>query len=793
MSLDLAYPKDDPGSISALAVSLTRLADDLRGAEQRLLGHRSGLQSAWKDRNGVAAAAEVETLADLGHRGDAAMTRGASALAAYSRALTEARHEIDVLRQRYQAAITTYDGEMRRAEHVPARDAQTAMAEAQSTFHTSETRIGGDYDTVMQQVRTAAAQAAATISQLATVIGVPPGGNPVGSVESYMDGALPSVHEHTMQGKAHEAAQLALQVPILGDEQLAKLLSYQQYANDPAFATAFHQELGPEGTLYLAVALTKMTDYDPDHLSDRDRYAAQLQQMISTTLAAATDPTKSTHLDQAWIDGLKKAGREKIDFGSYSFQPYGYQVLGVLMKHGTFAKDFLTDVGGDMYAFEQEHGGAAVWAENRPEGAMYDGFHLDLVDGSGGFDPMNGLMKSLANNPDAAKAFFTADDPMAAHSRVDYLLTDRVWLEDLPAGTMIPKGYESPGTDYLGQALDVATTVNRDAQSANLVSAVVHHLATDEQVREHNFKDLDLVPPNMRDSMGHMVKTYIGDVNAAYHEPPLQLQGATAWNDPALPGQEPGHAVFDPNELTRVLADTAKDKGAYQQMYDAQKVYTALAMRAQALGVDANGMPHPVGGHDIGRDAVIADRQRGISAIAGSSGQVFGALDYGQGVQVDTSAQAADAGYNQRLDAWGKAGSFVVDKALDKVPIPGLSNAADAYIDALIDGSKQDSSPQTNFDLGQSYGHSRALVQGLAYNAIYDNNLITTSEAPPASLSDGHGHLIAVDQMTDAQRRAYNDWITTNGQGAFTGITDADTQYTKGVTDAQNTLAPKDH
>src|SRR5205823_8570587 len=104
---------------------------------------------------------------------------------------------------------------------------------AQSTFRAGESRIGGDYDAVMQQVRTTAAQAATTISQLSTVIGVPPGGNPVGSVESYMDGALSSVHQHTIQVKAHEASRLALEVPILSDDQLAKLLSYQRYANDP--------------------------------------------------------------------------------------------------------------------------------------------------------------------------------------------------------------------------------------------------------------------------------------------------------------------------------------------------------------------------------------------------------------------------------------------------------------------------------------------------------------------------------------------------------------------------------
>jgi hypothetical protein len=789
MSLDLAYPKDDPGTISGLSTSLTGLANDLRGAQQRLMGHHSGISSAWKDSNGAAAADEIRTLADLGHKGDAAMTQGAGALDGYARALTTARDEIDALRRRYQAAVAAYSDDVRLTHNLPPEDRDPIISHAQSTLRTDESRIGAEYDAIMQQVRTAAGQAAAQISQVSSVIGVRPGGSPVGSVESYLDGMLPSVHQHTMEVRAHEAADLANKVPFLSNEELAKLVSYQQYASDPAFATALHKELGPEGTLYLAVALTKMTGSDPNNKTDRDRYAAQLQQMLSTTLGTATNPNNAVHLDQAWIDGLKKAGREKIDFGSFSYQPYGYQVLGVLMKHGNYSKEFLTEVGGDMYAFEQEHGGAAVWAENHPSGAMYDGFHLDLVGGSGGFDPMVGLMKSLADNPDASRAFFTADDPKAAHSRVDYLLTDRVWMEDLPSGTMIPKDYRSPGTDYLGQALDGATTVNRNADSARIMEAVVHHLAADEQVQGKNFKDLDLVPPNMRDSMAHMVKTYIGDVNAA-NLPYLHVQDG--WDDPALPGQEPAHAVFNAGELTRVLADTAKDEGAYKDMYDAQKVYTALAMRSDVLGIDENGNPHPIGPHDVGRDAVIESRRRALGQTGYASGQVFGALDYGRDVEVDTSAQAADKSYNDRLDAWGKAGSFAVDKALGKVPIPGLDKAADAYIDALVENSKHDSSPQTNFDLGQSYGHSRDLVQGLAYNTIYDNGMFTNAEAPPASLYSG-GHPVPYDQMNDIQRRAYDDWVTRSGQGAFTGVSDADTQYTKGVVDAQNTLAPKGH
>jgi hypothetical protein len=294
----------------------------------------------------------------------------------------------------------------------------------------------------------------------------------------------------------------------------------------------------------------------------------------------------------------------------------------------------------------------------------------------------------------------------------------------------------------------------------------------------------------MRDSMAHMVKTYIGDVHNA--ESPGGAQPGGAWDDPALPNDDPNaHAFFGRDDLNRVLADTAKDPDSYHTMYDAEKVYTALAMNSHAQGVDDHGLPHPIGQNAIGADTLVQSRQDAIKVDAGRAGQVFGALEYGHGVNIDTTNTGADANYNGRVDAWGKAGSFVVDKALGKVPIPGVGTAADSYINALIEGSKHDSTGQTNFDVGQSYGHSRDLVQGLANNAMYDNNLFTTPQRPPTSLWDGHGHLVHYTDMTPAQRAAYNKWITGTGQGSLSTVMTADGAFTNGVQNAQQTLAPK--
>jgi hypothetical protein len=785
VTLDLPYPKDDPATIAALATRLTAQGEVLRGAQQRLIGHRAGIQGAWTDPAGGRAAAEVGTVAGLVHTGDAACSAASGALGAYRSALETARGDIDGLRRQAQEAVTARAEYIRRnAGRVPPDERPAVVHEADRQLAATESALRARYETVGEHVTRAARTAAGTISELSRAIGAPPGsGDPAAAVAATLDGVLPSVHQQAMTAKADEAAQLARKVPFLTDEEAARLAAYSRYAQDPAFATALQRDLGPDGLLYLAAALTKMVS-DDDPPTDRDKAAARIQQLLASTLATATNPGNEPHLDAAWIARLKAEGRRKVDFGSFSFQPYGYQLLGVLLKHGTYSSQFLSDVGGDMLAFEHEHGkNAEVWAANQPAGAAYRGFHLDLIDGAAGFDPMVGLMKALANNPQAAKDFF-AVDPGATGSRVDYLLTDRVWMSDDP--TDVVERHPSPGTDSLGRALDLATTGRpRDATSASIMEAVVHHLGDDAETRDGVVEETDLAPPNARDSLGHMLSTYVGDVNAAF-DPNLDRSGD--WDDPALPGREAAHARFDRFQLMRVLADTGKDPGAYAQLSDTQRVYTALALDAAAT--DGN----PLDPGTIGRDALVEDRREAVGATAHRSAAVFGALDFGHNAALEQANETRDQATNDQLEANGKAASFVVGQALGKVPIPGLSEGVDAYIDALVENSKADSTGTTNYEIGRTYGNSQNVVSALVHDTLYRNNVYESTQAPPASLRDAGGHLVPEQLMTGAQRADYNRWVqSAGGRAVFAPVGDAVADYGQSYDDAQRILQDNDH
>lgn len=394
---------------------------------------------------------------------------------------------------------------------------------------------------------------------------------------------------------------------------------------------------------------------------------------------------------------------------------------------------------------------------------------------------MVGLMKGLANNPQAAKDFF-AVDPGATGSRVDYLLTDRMWVSDGPAGSAISP---SPGTDALGQALDQATTGQpRDATSASIMQAVVHHLGDDAETRDGVVGKTDLAPANLRDSLGHMLSTYVGDVNAAF-DPNLDRSGN--WDDPALPGPDPAHARFDRFELMRVLADTSKNQGAYTQLSQTQQVYTALALDAAAT--DGN----PLGPDTIGRDAVVEDRREAVGATAQRSASVFGALDFGHSAALAQAGKEMDKATNDALEANGKAASFVVGQALSKVPIPGLGEGVDAYINALVENSKVDSTGKTNYQIGQTYGNSQNVVASLVHDTLYRNNIYESTQTPPASLRDAGGHLVPEQLMTDAQRADYNRWVqSAGGRAVFAPVGNAVSDYGQSYDDAQHTLQEND-
>jgi hypothetical protein len=237
----------------------------------------------------------------------------------------------------------------------------------------------------------------------------------------------------------------------------------------------------------------------------------------------------------------------------------------------------------------------------------------------------------------------------------------------------------------------------------------------------------------------------------------------------------------------RVLADTSKDPGAYAQLSDTQRVYTALALDAAAT--DGN----PLDPDTIGRDALVEDRREAVGATASRSASVFGALDFGHNLAVEHANQEQDRATNDQLEANGKAASFVLGQVLDKVPIPGLGEGADAYIDSLVENSKVDSTGRTNYEIGQTYGNSQNVVGALVHDALYQNNVYESSQAPPASLRDAAGRLVPEPLMTDAQRADYNRWVqSAGGQAVFAPAGEAGRDYGQSYDDAQRILQDND-
>jgi hypothetical protein len=558
---------------------------------------------------------------------------------------------------------------------------------------------------------------------------------------------------------AKKAAALAQMAPLLSKKELAELQTLlDSYAADPQFTTTFYNQLGAEGALRFTGVLALMAS-GLDQQRDEFRLAAltDIQQQMGAALATATDGSQQPHLDQNWLNDLKAAGREKIDIGSYSYQPYGYQMLGTLLDNHRYSKDFLLQVGGDMYNFENHN--PLVWVANRPRGAMYDDFDLNIADPkTGGFDPMNGLMSAMHGNSDAAKAFF---DP-AHGEKIDYLLGKRAWGPDLPAGTMIPPDYQSPGMAELGNALQGATTGGtHDQVSAHIMTETVHVLGSSPRN--------GVVPPSIRDSVGNMVAAYIGDAHYAIHQHGTMTDpdhlGYGTFTDPAMPGAKDAHALFNDSELLRVMGSTAHDPNAYVTMYNAERAYSAVELN------------HIASDHSLPMDArrdVIEDK------YAGTSAQIFGALDDAKADAIKQGHADADAAYNQAITQRGEVANFIVGKVIDKLPVPGASSigqGAESYINALVEGSKRDSSGIAAKEIAKQYGDGRAQAADLAFQAMWKNQMWPPNDPPPADVRGAD-----VSDLNEGQWNELQTWMHGNGYSRYIGhvVNQVDNSYDTG-------------
>jgi hypothetical protein len=401
-----------------------------------------------------------------------------------------------------------------------------------------------------------------------------------------------------------EAARAAALAAKGSDLTHAELLQLNELLKDNGtseeFAKDFYGKLGPEKALaFFGQLSTDTYEYgkvDPERLKD----VQALQKNLGLNLATASHDKDFT---DKWGPELRKLGTERIPLSKYDYGgPFGYQLLGGIMRYGNYDAAFLNPIAEHVAQLHAKDPGR--FAETKAvNGSDKNPFNPSGVNGAG-YDPTLAMLEALGNSPEAAKKFF-ADPPTAYNEdgTVDHgatadlgkdkdggkfdnyldFFTNEKWDSFGDVNTTDPKENEESLNhlpDALGHALEAATlgypaghpdaAVVRDADNAAIMQQVMEKYADDPKLlKEHH--------EAMADSLGVMGAGYIDDINWALDK-----------NDPGsvfAPGKNPeGHVDFadgDGRSVVRgFLSTLGQHPDAYATVSTAEQVYTRSALEA---------------------------------------------------------------------------------------------------------------------------------------------------------------------------------------------------------------------
>ncbi|MGV4886272.1 hypothetical protein ACSR0Z_06580 [Streptomyces viridosporus] len=378
-------------------------------------------------------------------------------------------------------------------------------------------------------------------------------------------------------------------------QQLNELL--KDNSSSVEFSKGFYGKLGPEKSLAFFGQLSMDTyEYgkvDPERLKD----VQELQRNLGLNLATASHDREFT---DKWGPELRKLGTERVPLAKHDYGgPFGYQLLGGIMRYGNYDAKFLNPIAEHVAQLHQKD--PDMFAGNKMVNSPFKNpFNPSGVNGAG-YDPATAMLEALGNSPEAAKKFFadpptaynedgtvnhgaTADlgkdkDGEAIDNYLDFFGNEE-WESFPDVNSLDQKELEASldqMPDALGHALEAATLgypaghpdagVVRDADNAAVMQKVMEKYGADPGLlKEHH--------EAMADSLGVMGAGYIDDIN-----------WALAKNDPDsvfAPGKNPdGHIDFadtaDGNGRSVVrsfLSTLGQYPDAYATVSTAEQVYT---------------------------------------------------------------------------------------------------------------------------------------------------------------------------------------------------------------------------
>ncbi|MEU5654800.1 DUF6571 family protein [Streptomyces sp. NPDC047737] len=377
-------------------------------------------------------------------------------------------------------------------------------------------------------------------------------------------------------------------------------------SKSPEFSKNFYEKLGPEKSLaFFGQLSTDTYNYgkvDKERLKD----VQDLQKNLGLNLATASH---DKDFSEKWGPELRKMGTERIPLAKHDYNgPYGYQLLGGIMRYGNYDKSFLNPIAEHVAQLHQKD--PYMFADNKVVNSPFKNpFNPSGVNGAG-YDPTTAMLEALGNSPDAAKHFF-ADPPTAynedgtvktggtadlgkdkdgepVQNYLDFFGNEK-WESFGDVNSLDQKELEgSLGymPDALGHALEAATLgypaghpdagVVRDADNATVMRDVMVKYGSDAGLLKNQ--------EALSDSLGTMGAGYIDDINWALTE--------NAPGSVFAPKNPEGHLDFSdfPEENGRdaargFLSVLGQHPDAYATISKAEQVYTTSMLEAH-VGAD---------------------------------------------------------------------------------------------------------------------------------------------------------------------------------------------------------------
>ncbi|GAA2576114.1 MULTISPECIES: hypothetical protein [Streptomyces] len=401
------------------------------------------------------------------------------------------------------------------------------------------------------------------------------------------------------EAQSERAAELAKLGTELTDQQFMELNSIMRFnARDADFSTAFYKSLG--GPMETLEFYGKMS-LDGTAGDDKARLALtrQLQQNMGTALASATDPDNKPHLPAGWGDEFRRLGTQHIPVDpTFRSNPYGYQVLGGILRYGDYDARFINPIAGHIVQLHHEDPSRFMYAKPAAGGADLDWGYNPSGQTGAGYDPLTSVLQGLGHSPDAAKQFFsdettpvvyredgTVDETATLGYNYFNELTDKDF--EWPADSLVHPGSDEAdhardaGPDALGHALEAAATGSSwDADPPTLHRDEQTHDIMQQVMDRYNVTRADGPPDPLKDSLARMGAAYIDDLNYSimnYGDSGDQLDrdGLFAHSSDGSPRE-----AFDGFLARNFMMQVAGEEDGYRTLTAAQQLYMASGLAA---------------------------------------------------------------------------------------------------------------------------------------------------------------------------------------------------------------------